>query len=496
MKAYLKLAERFETLSNIGNAMSILGWDNAVMMPEGSAEDRAKQQATLGAIAHRIILSPEVKDLLDESEKNEAKGLDDWQKANLRLMRNEWVHNNAVPEKLLTEFSLAGSECEMRWRTAKADNDFKTFAIFLKKVLKFSREIADLKGKALGLSRYNALLDQYDQGRKSENIDKIFADLRIFLPDFIDNVRTRQSAGKQAIKPSGFYPVDKQKELGVKMITMMGFDFNKGRLDISAHPFSGGTPDDCRITTRYNENDYTKALMGIFHETGHALYSAGQPVKYRNQPVGNSLGMAIHESQSLLLEMQVCRSREFLTFLEKHTKEYFGDNYENSAENLYLYYNKVEPGFIRVDADEVTYPVHVMIRYEIEKKLISGELEVDDIPELWNKMMKDMLGLTVLNDTQGCMQDIHWADGSFGYFPTYTLGAMTAAQFYAQAKKDFVQIPEEISQGNFSSLLSWLREKVHSQGCLYTADDLTANVTGQPLNAEVFKSYLKEKYLG
>jgi carboxypeptidase Taq len=495
MKSYLKLAEKFETTANIYKAMSILGWDNSVMMPEGSAEDRAKQQATLGAIAHQMIVSAEVKDLLQAAEA-ETKDLDQWQKANLRLMRNEWVHNNAVPEKLLKEFTMVSSECEMRWRTARADNDFKTFSIFLKKVLKLSREIADLKSKALGVSRYNALLDQYDEGRKSEDIDKIFADLKTFLPDFIDNVMSKQSKQKPAVTPSGHYPVETQKQISIELMKIIGFDFEKGRLDVSSHPFSGGTPDDVRITTRYNEKDYTDSLMSVFHETGHALYSAGQPLRYRDQPVGNSLGMSIHESQSLLIEMQVCRSRDFLNFLEIYTKKYFGDSYENSAENLYAYYNKVQPSLIRVGADEVTYPIHVIIRYEIEKQLVEGVMEVDDIPAVWNKMMKDMLGVTVPSDREGCMQDIHWSDGSFGYFPTYTLGAMTAAQFYAQAKRDYPNIPAEISKGNFSTLVSWLREKIHSQGCLYTADQLIKNTTGEPLNAEVFKGYLRDKYLG
>jgi len=496
MKSYLKLCEKFETTSRIYNAMAILGWDNSVIMQPGSAEDRARQQSTLGAIAHQITTAPEINELLLDAEKNETKDLDDWQKSNLRLMRNEWIHNNAVPEKLLTEMTMATSECEITWRDAKQANDFKAFAAPLKKVLKLSREVAGLKSKALKLSLYDALLDQYDEGRRSADIDNIFAGLKNFLPGFIEQVKSKQSKLPQAKKPIGPFPVEKQKAIALKMMERMGFDFNKGRLDVSAHPFSGGTSDDVRITTRYNESDYTKALMGVFHETGHALYSAGVPAKYRGQPVGNCLGMGIHESQSLLMEMQVCRSRDFINFLAPQVQEAFGNTPENSADNLYLYYNKVEPGLIRVDADEVTYPIHVIIRYEIEKQLVEGTLEVDDIPELWNKMMKDMLGVTVPSDREGCMQDIHWSDGSFGYFPTYTLGAMTAAQLFAKCKKDNPNILNEISQGNFNSLVSWLRENVHSKGCLYTADELINKVTGQPLNAEVYKDYLKNKYLG
>jgi carboxypeptidase Taq len=496
MKSYLKLADKFEKINLINSSCSVLSWDNAVMMPPASGELRARQMANLHGLAHSIITATEVKDLLDEAEQKDSKDLDDWQLANLKLMRKDWVHSTAIDEKLLKEFSMAGTECEIRWRGAKRSNDFKTFAVFFKKVLNLSREIAALKSEALGLSKYNALLDQYDSGRKSENIDIIFNDLKNFLPNFIEQVRTKQSKETQPQKPSGKYSVEKQKELGLEMMKIIGFNFEKGRLDVSTHPFSSGEPDDVRITTHYDESDYTESLMGVFHETGHAMYTFGQPAKYRNQPVGNSLGMTIHESQSLIIEMQVCRSKEFINFLQSYSKKYFGDNFKNSAENLYRYYNFVEPSFIRVSADEVTYPLHVILRYELEKLLIEGKLEIDDLPQEWNKKMKEYLGISPPNDALGCMQDIHWTDGSFGYFPTYTLGAMTAAQLYSAAKKQFPNIPQEISEGKFASLMNWLNDNIHSKGCLHSADEVTKLATGEYLNANIFKDYLKNKYLG
>ncbi len=493
--AYKQLENKFATTANIYRAMSILGWDHAVMMPEGSNEDRSNQQATLGAIAHQIITSPEIEKLLDKAEKTEAKTLDKWGKSNLRLMRNEWVHNNAVPEKLLTEFSHATAECEMVWRKAKAQNDYKAYAVPLKKVIKLAREIGKLKAQALGVSVYEALIDQYDEGRRTKEIDKTFADLKKFLPDFTDKVIAKQAKKKAPVRPKGHFPIEKQKIIEEEIMKLLGFDFSRGRLDVSAHPFSGGTSDDVRITTRYSDKDYTRSLMSVFHETGHALYSFGQPKKYANQPVGNALGMSIHESQSLLIEMQVCRSMPFLKFLQKYTVEAFGDKYENKAENLYNLYNRVHRDFIRTEADEVTYPMHVILRYEIEKEIIAGNLEVEDIPHEWNKKMKDMLGLKVKTDREGCMQDIHWCHGSFGYFPSYTLGAMGAAQFYAQAKKDLPGIDKQIEKGDFKKLVNWLHENIHAQGSLYSAQELLKKVTGSELDANIFKNYLKKKYL-
>jgi carboxypeptidase Taq len=279
-------------------------------------------------------------------------------------------------------------------------------------------------------------------------------------------------------------------------MTAFGFDFDYGRLDISLHPFCGGTPNDVRITTRYDQTDFTTALMGVLHETGHAMYERGLPSNYIRQPVGKALGMSMHESQSLLIEMQVCRSQEFLQYAAPLVRLAFNGN--GSAwepNNLYRLYTKVERGFIRVNADEVTYPAHIILRYQLEKALINDELKLSDLPEAWNQKMQDLLGVKPPSDTLGCLQDIHWYDGAWGYFPTYTLGAMTAAQIFQAAIQNDSNINAGISQGDFQPLMVWLRSNIHSSGSLITASELLTKATGRPLDPNVFKNHLKSRYL-
>jgi carboxypeptidase Taq len=277
----------------------------------------------------------------------------------------------------------------------------------------------------------------------------------------------------------------------------LGFDFNLGRLDVSLHPFCGGSTGDVRITTRYSEANFIPALMGVLHETGHALYEQGRPSEWRRQPVGIARGMSLHESQSLLIEMQACRSREFVTFLAPLAREAFqGDGPAWSPDNLHRILTKVEPGFIRVDADEVTYPAHILVRYKLEKAMIAGDLQVRDLPSAFNEEIRTFLGLIVPNDSLGCLQDIHWPGGAWGYFPTYTLGAMTAAQLFRAACQADAGILPRLMKGDFGPLRSWLRANVHSKGSLLTTDQLVTAATGRPLEAEVFRSHLRERYLG
>lgn len=276
----------------------------------------------------------------------------------------------------------------------------------------------------------------------------------------------------------------------------LGFDFNHGRLDVSLHPFCGGTSDDVRITTRYDEADFTSALMGVLHETGHALYERGLPKNWRGQPVGQARGMAVHESQSLLVEMQVCRSREFLAFAAPIMRNVLvGRGPAWDVDNLSRLYTRVEPGFIRVDADEVTYPAHVILRYKLERTMIAGDMEPADLPAAWNEGMQRLLGLTPPDDRLGCLQDIHWYDGAWGYFPTYTLGAMTAAQFFDAAVRADPDIKTGIASGNFLPLIGWLRDNIHGKGSLLSSQDLLVAATGSPLDPEIFKTHLKQRYL-
>lgn len=491
--SYKKLENHFKKLSDIHGAMSVLHWDFAVMMPKGGAAGRSEQMATLSSISHSMLKDKKLPDLLSDANTN-ARKLNNWEKTNLHLMEKSWFHANAVSEDMVVALSRAGSECEMIWREAKGKNDFKTYEKAQQKVLELVRKVAKAKAEKLKCSKYDALLDQYDEGRKTKEIDKIFSDLKKFLPGFVDEVLRKQ---KKIIPLKGKFPIDKQRQLGVALMKVVGFDFNHGRLDVSHHPFCGGVAGDIRITTRYRETDFTSSLMGVLHETGHAMYELGLPQKWLQQPVGHAQGMTIHESQSLLMEMQVCRSDDFIKFaLPVIKKTFSGKGREWEFDNIKNIYRQVKPGFIRVDADEVTYPLHVILRYEIEKELIEGSMEIGDIPDQWNKKMKEYLGIKPKNHALGCMQDIHWTDGSFGYFPTYTLGALTAAQFFAAAKKQDKTILPSIRKGNFKPLIKWLGKNIHSQGSLYTADELVKKVTGEPLNAEIFKNHLIERYAG
>jgi carboxypeptidase Taq len=282
----------------------------------------------------------------------------------------------------------------------------------------------------------------------------------------------------------------------MRLMERIGFDFAHGRLDISAHPFCGGTPEDVRITTRYNEDDFARALMGVLHETGHALYQRGLPVDWRLQPVGRARGMAMHESQSLLLEMQVCRSRAFLTYAAPIIREAFGgDGPEWEVDALYRRQIRVRRGFIRVDADEVTYPAHVILRYRLERAMLAGDLDPAELPGAWAAAMREMLGVAPDNDREGCLQDIHWYDGNWGYFPTYTLGALIAAQLFEAARRAVPGLMQAIAKGEFAPLLGWAREQVHSKGSLMSTAALVESASGRPLGTASFERHLRDRYL-
>jgi carboxypeptidase Taq len=290
--------------------------------------------------------------------------------------------------------------------------------------------------------------------------------------------------------------MDMQRAIATRLMARLGFDFEHGRLDTSLHPFCGGTPDDVRITTRYDEGNFRGALMGVLHETGHAMYERGLPAEWRRQPVGRARGMSLHESQSLLIEMQVCRSREFQTFVAPILRETFaasGPAWE--AENLYRLGTQVERSLIRVDADEVTYPAHVILRYRLEKALLSGDLALKDLPAAWNDGMKTLLGIVPPDDRQGCLQDIHWYDGAFGYFPTYTLGAMTAAQLFDAAKRADPAILPGIQKGEFAPLMTWLRANVHGKASRFSTTEIVTQATGKPLDPTIFERHLRARYV-
>lgn len=497
--AYLRLEDRFRRLRALSDAEAILHWDLATMMPPGGSEARAEQLATLRSLRHGLLTASEVGDWLAEAAEEDDIG--DWQQANLHEMQRIHAHAVALDEDQVDALSRATSLCERAWRQGRADADFARVLPSLRTLLGLVRETAETKAERLGLSPYDALLDAYEPDGRAAEIDVLFAELATFLPGFLAEVLERQAARPAPVEPVGPFPIEAQRRIAVRLMQALGFDFDHGRLDVSLHPFCGGTPDDVRITTRYDETDFRSALMGVMHETGHALYERNLPQAWRSQPVGGARGMVLHESQSLLIEMQVCRSPQFLAYAAPLLREALagGRSAANDpawrAENLYRHYTRVAPGLIRVDADEVTYPLHVILRYDLERAMLAGDLDPADLPGAWNEAMGRLLDLRPPDDRLGCLQDIHWYDGDWGYFPTYTLGALAAAQIFEAARTSDPAIEPGIAAGAFAPLRSWLARSIHGLGSRYGSREVLTRATGAPLNVGAFKAHLRRRYL-
>jgi len=498
VESYQELEKRFRRLSLLDEAQAVLGWDWATMMPEGGAASRAAQSAELSVIRHEFLSDPRVEVCLEKAEAS-IEQLDEWQMANLLEMRRMWLHNSALPASLVSEITQANSLCELAWRNARSENNFSILLPQFERVVSLIKEKSQAKAEVLSLKPYDALLDQYEPAGRTTYIDPLFDDLSEFLPGFTDKVIEFQRRSRPAEKLFRRSLCEtKQRQLCETLMKMVGFPFTHGRLDESHHPFSGGTPEDLRITTRYDARDFTTAMLAVLHETGHALYDHGLPKSWRYQPVGGPLGMSIHESQSLLMEMQVCRSPEFIRAILPHISEVIDSGSGPITESSLLrHYHLVQRGLIRVDADEVTYPSHVILRYKLEKMLVSGELLPRDLPDAWHASMQDIVGakLHIGDNSNGCMQDIHWYGGDFGYFPTYTLGALSAAQFFEAAKNQVSDLLTSIEQGDFEPLHGWLGKHIHSLGCSVPASELIIRVTGKGLTTSPFKEHLQSRYL-
>lgn len=489
--AYAALEDRFRRLLALEDTLGLLHWDTAVMMPAGAAGDRAHQSATLAGLHHDLLTAPDMAALLGDVQEDR---LDLWQRANLREMRRQHAHATAVPGRLVEALSLASSDCEQTWRTARPASDFAAVRPKLAHLLSLVREAAAAKAEALGVSPYDALLDQYEPDGRAADIDRLFGELEGFLPALLPRVLEHQGAAPPPL--DGPFDTAVQERLGRRLMTALGFDFDHGRLDVSAHPFCGGAPSDVRITTRYDESDFLSAMMGVLHETGHGLYERGLPAAWADQPVGRARGMSLHESQSLLVEMLASRSPEFTRFAAPLMREAFGGAGPAWSEEAFAARAiRVERGFIRVDADEVTYPLHVILRYRLERALIEGSLEVDALPDAWNEGFERLMGVRVPEDRLGCLQDIHWYDGAWGYFPTYTLGALTAAQLFESALRAVPEIPDALARGDFGPLLGWLRPNVHALGSSLSTEDILVRATGRPLEVAPFRAHLERRYL-
>lgn len=489
--SYRKLEEIFTRLLRIEDAIAILQWDGSVMMPRDGAASRAEEIATLRGLHHKMLSAPAVARLIDKAG---SEALSDWQRANLDEMARQWFHAHALPQRLVESLARATSACEIIWRQARPKGDFKKVRKALEKVLALTREAGEIKAGHLKTTPYEALMDQYEPGAREDRIEALFADLESFIRRTLPKALDLQPA--LAALPKLDIPQERQKELGRHLMAVIGFDFDKGRLDESLHPFSGGTPYDLRITTRYDRADPLKSLMGVAHETGHALYEMNLPADWRHQPVGRARGMALHESQSLIVEMQACRSQVFAQFLSPLVGKYLGlTGPDWRPEGLFRRLARIEPGFIRVDADELCYSAHVILRFRLERALIRGDLNAADLPEAWNAGFKELLGLTPPSDREGCLQDIHWYDGAIGYFPSYTLGALAAAQIFQAAERAVPGLRDGLALGDFKPLMGWLAANIHGQGAKGSTDEILIRATGKPLGAEDFKEHIERRYL-
>jgi carboxypeptidase Taq len=489
--AYEGLAARFRLVATIGECASMLGWDAAAVMPPGGGAARGDQLAVLAVLRHQHLTAPET-----EADLAGAEASDEWEAANLRLMRHAYIRARALPPDLVEAQAKANSDCEKVWRIARKDADFGMVRPHLTEVLRLTREAAAALSGALALDPYDALMDGYQQGIGAADVEPVFAAYEEFLSTALPRVEEHQARQPAPIRPVGPFPIAAQERLCRDLAQRLGLDFDHARLDQSAHPFSGGTPTDVRITTRYVEEDFTSAILAVVHETGHALYERGLPSAYARLPVGEAAGMAVHESQSLIVEMQAFRSDSFLGWLGGRLHESFGGPPEPyRLANLGRLWRRVERGFIRVDADELTYPAHVILRFRLERAMIAGDLDVADLPGAWNDGLRALLGVTPPDDAQGCLQDIHWYDGAFGYFPSYTLGAMAAAQLMQAARSQVPDLDETFGRGDLSALLAWLRVHVHGVGSRLDFNAILEQATGRKLDPLAFQAHLRRRYL-
>ncbi|HUG72464.1 MAG TPA: carboxypeptidase M32 [Steroidobacteraceae bacterium] len=491
---YKQLEQEWQRLHAFGGALSLLRWDAAVMMPRGSADVRGEQLAAIETEQHAILTSPRVSRLLDRAQAG-AGALDEWQRANLRQMLRQRDHAIATPVSLIGRLARATSVAEVRWAEAREKKDFAVFAPCLEEVLLLVRDKAALLGQALNLAPYDALMDGYSPGMRCAGIDRTFRELARRLPSLIREAIERQRE-VQALPLTGKFTPGRQRALIVEVMKAFGFRFDRGRLDESDHPFTEGVAGDIRVTTRLDAGDPFKGLLAAMHETGHALYDLGVPREWRSQPVGKERGMALEESQSLFIEMIVCRSRPFLVWLRPLLEKHFGvSGPEWEPGNLYRLLTQVRRGAIRVDADELTYSMHVLLRYGIEKDLLEGKLAVRDLPGAWDRGMRDRLEVTPGDAAEGCLQDVHWAHGAFGYFPSYAIGTVVAAQLYESLRAEQPALDQQLERGEFGVITGWLAANVHAAGARLAPLDLVHEVTGKPLTAAPALRYLEARYL-
>jgi carboxypeptidase Taq len=492
--AYDDLVRRSRERALLSSCSALLGWDEQTYMPPGGAEHRGEMTALLAGLHHERATDPALGERLATVEETElVADPESVEAVNVREWRRDFDRATKLPRDLVEELARTTTLAQQEWVTARRERDYKRFRPRLETILNLKRREAACLGS--GPSDYDALIDEYEPGARSADLARLFAALRDELVPLIAAIAHAPRRPEVDILRRD-YPIDRQRILGETVASAVGFDFRRGRLDVTEHPFCTEIgPGDCRITTRYHERDFGDAFFSILHEVGHGLYEQGLDPDHTGTPMGQAVSLGVHESQSRLWENAVGRSRPFWTHAFPLARRIFHDAlHDVSLDRFHFAINHVEPSLIRVQADEVTYNLHIIVRFELELALLTGDLPLDDLPSAWAEKYRSYLDIAPTDDAEGCLQDVHWAAGLFGYFPTYTLGNVIAAQLFAKARDDRPDLDAEFSRGEFDRLLGWLRVRVHRQGRRFHSDALVRRATGSGLDHRPLIDALRKKY--
>jgi carboxypeptidase Taq len=494
MSAYQQLAEHHASLSRLGYFSQLSEWDQRTHMPPAGAATKARAHAELASLLHGLAADPALDALLARAG---DEPLDDWQRANVQEIQRRRALSRALPADLVARHQIAVGACNAAWMPARRSNDWSAFAPTLAPLVEVLREEAHCQGEMLGVSRYDALLQRWERGTTTARLRGLFTQVSGWLPDLVQRALDRQR-DEAVLVPAGSFPVADQAALCQRVMFALGLDTASARLDISPHPTAtSGSPQDVRLTNRYDEAAVMPALRALVHEAGHGSYRQGSPGEWAEQPLGAPASAAMDEGQALFFERHIGMRPAFSIWLAPQLRQAFGDQPAFDADNLARLALRVRPGKLRTAADELTYPAHVILRFEIERALIDGEIEVADIPAWWDEHMQRLLGVDTRGDFRdGPLQDMHWPDGGFGYFPSYLLGAMTAAQLAASAELDLGSLDEHIARGDFAPITGWLGRQVWSQASRFEPDELLQRCTGAALDPEFLRRHLEQRYLG
>lgn len=499
-RTYDRLVAELREIALLGSVASVLGWDEQVLLPDKARPLRAGQSGLIARLHHERFTSPRIGQMLAELESSGLMADPHGQFAvNVRQTRRSYDRAITLPAALVEQMTATEVHCQQAWVEARKKSDYGHFKPWLEKMLDLKRQEAQCYLSAAGhqpdrpTTLYDALLEGFEPGERADNLRRIFTELRLELVSLIEQVAGRAKSDSDPI-PHRHFPRDQQEQFAREAAAKIGFDFEAGRLDVSAHPFCSGIgPGDVRLTTRYREDSFADAFFGVLHEAGHGLYHQGLPPEHFGTPCGAPVSLGIHESQSRMWENLVGRGRSFWRYFWPKAQERFGPALAGvSMDQWLIAIHRIQPSLIRVEADEATYNLHIILRFELEQALLHGDLPADDLPGEWNRRMKQDLGVDVPDDARGCLQDIHWSGGAIGYFPTYTLGNLYAAQFFEQARKDLGGLDEAFSHGDFTPLRNWLREKIHGQGKRFSARELARTITGRDLNAGPLMRHLRQ----